>query len=76
MLLCFLDPKPVTLPNPVHPFSVYTDYPAIYKLFTSKGITKIGDYTTDDKDWTSKQPFTLTEEERHDRRQRTVIRLC
>jgi hypothetical protein len=41
--LRFLDPKPVPVPNPVHPLSLHMDYPAIYKLFISKGITKIGD---------------------------------
>jgi hypothetical protein len=64
-----LYPKPIELPDPVHPFSVNTDYPAIYQVFISKGVTKIGNYTMDDKTWTKKQSFTLTAEERQDRRQ-------
>jgi hypothetical protein len=68
-LFRFLSPKPVVLPDPIHPFSVNTDYPAIYKVFIKKGVTKIGDYSTDDKYWTRKHPYTLTEEDRQDRRQ-------
>jgi hypothetical protein len=65
----YLVPKPVEIPDPIHPFSVKTDYPAIYQVFISKGITKFGNYTTDDKSWTKKPPFTLTQTERQDRRQ-------
>jgi hypothetical protein len=68
-LIRFLNPKPVEVPDPVHPLSVNTDYPAIHSVFISNGITKIGNYTTDDKSWTKKPPFTLTAEERQDRRQ-------
>jgi hypothetical protein len=68
-LIRFLDPKPVEIPDPVHPFSVNTDYPVIHNVFISKGITKIDNYITDDKNWTKKPPFTLTAEERQDRRQ-------
>jgi hypothetical protein len=68
-LIRFLDPKPVEIPDPVHPFSVNTDYPAIHNVFISKGITKIGNYNTDDNTWTKKPPFTLTAEERQNRRQ-------
>jgi hypothetical protein len=67
----YLVPKPVEIPDPVHPFSVNTDYPAIYKVFISKGIINFGSYTTDDKSWTKKPPFTLTQTERQDRRQWT-----
>jgi hypothetical protein len=31
-LIRFLDPKPVEIPDPVHPFSVNTDYPAIHNV--------------------------------------------
>jgi hypothetical protein len=48
---------------------VSTDNPAIHNVFISSGITKIGNYTPDDKSWTKKPPFTLTAEERQDRRQ-------
>jgi hypothetical protein len=41
-LIRFLHLKPVEIPDPVHPFSVNTDYPAINNVFISKGITKIG----------------------------------
>jgi hypothetical protein len=68
-LLRFHDPKPVEVPDPVHPFSVNSDYPAIHKVFISKGILKLGNYTTNDKSWTRKHPFILTEDERQDRRQ-------
>jgi hypothetical protein len=66
----FLNPKPVEIPDPVHPFSVNTDYPAIHNIFISKGITKIGNYITDDKTWTKKPPFTLTAQEHQNRCQR------
>jgi hypothetical protein len=48
-LIRFLNPKLVEIPDPVHPISVNTDYPAIHNVFILIGITKIGNYTTDDK---------------------------
>jgi hypothetical protein len=62
-------PKPVEIRDPLHPFSVKTDYPAIYNVFISKGITMFGNYTKDDKSWTKKPPFTQKQTEQQDRRQ-------
>jgi hypothetical protein len=59
----------VEVSDPVHPFSVNSDYLAIHKVFLLKGIIKLGNYTTDDKSWTRKDPSILTEDERQDRRQ-------
>lgn len=59
-----ISPKPTILFVPLHPLSVYTDYPELNNYCRKIGTTRIGNYTLDTSPWIQHSPSTYTQEDK------------